>query len=346
MCRLRIIWNKIRNEVNSMLVVQVIGGVKIYLPYIILIAALIILAITGVLIILESRRRKRIRSEYEAVFDIEEGAITGDDELDEIIEAAGYSYDPEQDIFYSKLNPWQRKMGYCRLYDEASAPLNMIFDCEPIYFEYDGKRWLIEFWKGQYGMTTGGEIGIYNTEGPDLVIPGFFNGTFYYCAGDEDLLNMSFTLLKDGEILFTREAKHWWLTGFKLGDFAEPSDLAMYAAIAFKDEEMCKAFLEGLIKAGYSEEEIYTDGIIVGLVFDEPRTPQPISRVPETDWLIQRKNEYLCKKYQEITEPYESFPEKINAIRELAPEIYDVITNLGKNRQLFEIFDKIKDYLN
>ena len=52
------------------------------------------------------------------------------------------------------------------------------------------------------------------------------------------------------------------------------------------------------------------------------------------------------KSIRRLTEPYESFPEKINAIRELAPEIYDVITNLGKNRQLFEIFDRIKDYLS
>ena len=102
---------------------------------------------------------------------------SAEDELYEIIESAGYSYDPVQEIFYSNMYSWQRDMGYCRLYDEASAPLNMIIDCEPIYFEYGNKRWMIEFWKGQYGMTAGGEIGVYTTEGPDLSIPGIFNGT-------------------------------------------------------------------------------------------------------------------------------------------------------------------------
>jgi len=45
------------------------------------------------------------------------------------------------------------------LYDEAAAPLGMIVDCEPIHFEYKGKRWLIQFWKGQYDLPTGAEVG-------------------------------------------------------------------------------------------------------------------------------------------------------------------------------------------
>ena len=38
----------------------------------------------------------------------------------------------------------------------------MIIDCEPICFMYGGKNWMIELWKGQYGLETGGEIGVYN----------------------------------------------------------------------------------------------------------------------------------------------------------------------------------------
>lgn len=271
---------------------------------------------------------------------------SAEDELYEIIESAGYSFDPVQEIFYSNMYPWQRNMGYCRLYDEASAPLNMIIDCEPIYFEYGNKRWMIELWKGQYGMTVGGEIGVYTAEGPDLNIPGVFNGTFYNCASNGDMLYMSFTLIKNGEVLFNRNDKHWWLTGFKLGGFAEPSELTMYLAIALKNAVMRNAFIQGLKEAGYSEDEIFVNGNIVSLIFDEPRTPQPVTRIDETDWLIQRKNELLCNKYQEITGQYDNFPDKMNAIREQAPEIYDLILNsIGKTRQLFEAFEKIKDYL-
>ncbi len=317
---------------------QFLGGISFY-PWIliILVSALTIAALFAPSIyerIKKWQSTRRVKGKADS------------DELYELIEEAGYSYDPVQDMFYSNLDPWQRKMGYCRLYDEASAPLNMIMDCEPIYFEYEDKRWLIELWKGQYGMTTGGEIGVYNTEGPDIDIPGYFSGTFFHSAGNDELLYMSFILAKNGRALIHRRDKHWWLTGFKLGEFSEPSELTMYATIALKNTSMRNAFVEGLKKAGYKEKELLIDGNIVGLVFDEPRTSQPLTRIPETDWLIQRKNEILCDKYQEITRDYDSFPEKMNAIRELAPEVYDALLEIGKTRKLFKAFDKIKDYLD
>lgn len=89
-------------------------------------------------------------------------------DLNNMLKTYGYSYDVKQDIFISNHDAWQRAMGYTRIFDEAAAPMSMIIDCEPIYFEYDNKRWLIEFWKGQYGMTTGCEIGVYYTNYPDI----------------------------------------------------------------------------------------------------------------------------------------------------------------------------------
>lgn len=313
---------------------QFLPGINLFIWIPVVLAFIGVTAAVICRLVKRRRARKREYSEED------------DEKLYQMIEDAGYAYDPHQDIFYSTMYPWQRKMGYCRLYDEASAPLSMIMDCEPIYFNYGGKRWLIEFWKGQYGMTTGGEIGVYNTEGPDLDIPGLFNGTFYNCASDEDRLYMSYSLIKNGKLLFQRKDKHWWLTGFKLGEFAEPSQLKMYLTIALKDEEMRDAFLEGLVKAGYSTKEVLIHGNIVGLVFDKPRTPQPVSRIKGTDWVTQRKNELLCKKYMEITSGYDTFPEKMKAIRTKAPELYDAVLNMGRSKPLFEAFEKIKGYLS
>lgn len=271
---------------------------------------------------------------------------TGDDTLDKVIEAAGYSYDLQQDIFYSNIDAWQRNQGYCRLYDEAAAPLGMIIDCEPIYFEYDNKRWLIEFWKGQYDLTTGCEIGVYVTEEPDLDIQGVFKGAFYRCVENADLLKMSFSLKKNGKILFAREDKHWWLTGFKLGEFSEPSELTMLLSITLKDHNMCKAFVEGLKNSGYWEDEIIITGKTVDLKFDKTRTTQPFTRRPDTDFIIQRKNELLCDRYQDITSGYDNLPDKINVIKEQAPEMYEQIMNIGKTTQLFDKYKKIKEYLS
>lgn len=54
--------------------------------------------------------------------------------------------------------PYQRKFGYYEPYDELVYSLNIGIDCEPTYFQYDGRRWLIEFCKGEYCMTTVGEL--------------------------------------------------------------------------------------------------------------------------------------------------------------------------------------------
>ena len=34
--------------------------------------------------------------------------------------------------------------------------MEYVFMCLPVYFDYGGKTWLMEFWKGGYGITAGG----------------------------------------------------------------------------------------------------------------------------------------------------------------------------------------------
>lgn len=327
---------------------QVLQRINLY-PWMPILVVLI-LVITGILVSKVYRRFPGWFSRGAAALKAVLAVISGrkrirDETLYKTIAAAGYSYDSKQDIFYSNMFAWQRKMGYCSLYDEACAPLGMIIDCEPICFSYEGKRWLIEFWKGQYDMCTGCEIGIYITEKPDLNIIGVFKGPFYYSAREGDQLEMSFCLKKNGSILFTREDTHWWLTGFKLGEFSEPSELTMDIKIVLKDEIMRNAFVQGLKNAGYSEDQLIINENVVEFIFNKPHTPQPSTRTKETDKIIQRKNEILCDKYQEITGPYNSFPDKINAIQQQAPELYKSIINIGKTKELFKNYKKIKSYL-
>lgn len=268
---------------------------------------------------------------------------TGDDEIDKAIKAAGYSYDSIEDIFYSNIDAWQKNMGYCRLYDEAAAPLGMIIDCEPIYFIYNGKRWLIEFWKGQYGLATGCEIGVYVTDEPDLDISGVFKGPFYNCVSSKDYLQMSYSLKKNKTILLTREYKHWWLACFKLGEFSEPSELAVRLTLTLKDKRMLNAFVKGLNKVGYSDKEITINENTVGLEFSRPLTPQPTTRTAKTDWIIQMQNQLLCYRYQKITGPYDNMSDKIKAIKKEDPQLYESIINIGKTQKLFAKRQELKN---
>jgi hypothetical protein len=295
----------------------------------------------------EIRARKRTGNSKEIVVSpiIDEDKDRVDDRFEEVIAAAGYSYDHKQDIFYSNMNAWQRDMGYCRLYDEAAALLGMIVDCEPVYFDYEGKRWLIEFWKGQYDMPTGGEIGIYTTKGPDIDIPGIFEGPFFHCASNEDHLEMSFTLYKNGQKLFTRQDKHWWLTGFKLGEFSEPYELTMDISITLKNEEMRDVFVKALRNMGYSEKKIKIKGNSVNLMFDSPYSTQPSTRSPETEWIIQWKNKLLCDRYHKVTGPYDNFADRMLVLREKEPKLYEQVINIVKTKQFFGKLEKVIDYI-
>ena len=110
---------------------------------------------------------------------------------------------------------------------------------------------MIGLWKGQYDLVTGAEIGVY-TKAADLSILDVFSGAYYDCVSNTDLLQMSYSLKKNGNTLFTRQAEHWWLTGFKLGEFSEPSELTMEINITLHNLVMRDSFVLGLWNAGYS----------------------------------------------------------------------------------------------
>ncbi len=330
--------------VNLMLLMT--GLVTFVSENVLLLTIVGIILLLGLTMVFYFKRKKK--SKREVVRPVTE--IIGNDaerlaELNQEIEPFGFTYEPYQDIFYSLMYPWQRELGYCRLYDEASAALSMIIDCEPIRFQYNGRRWLIEFWKGQYGMNTGGEVGIYYTTGLDLDIPGVFNGTFYHCVKDQDCINMSYVFRKDGNILFTRSGYHWWLTGFKLGEFSKPSQLSMDIVLDLYDRRMASAFAEALRKAGYKDNEYTQQGNRVKVRFDKPHTRQPITRTALTEFIMQHNNEAFCNSYNYLTEAYTDTLDKLEILRLESPSMYSRILDIGKPKAVFESYNTIKKYL-
>jgi hypothetical protein len=257
----------------------------------------------------------------------------GNNELQKAVKESGYNYDWKQDIFYSLMNPWQREYGYCRTFDDLCPPFGMIIDSEPIYFYYGGKNWLIEFWKGQYDLTTGCEVGIYTKQGLKLDQP---NTAVYNSASNTDRLFISYSLIRKRKTLFKREDKHWWLTGFMLGEFSNPSDLIMEIKITFKNETMRNSFEEGLKNTGYKKNEYHITGNTVSILFTKPHSRQPITRTSVTDRITQEKNYLLCKGFVEITSSEDDMGGRIKAVEENAPELLDHIVNIGKSRQFFE----------
>ena len=268
------------------------------------------------------------------------------EELRHILAGTGYAYDFSQNIFYSVLYPWQRKYGYCSLYDESSAPLGMVIDCEPVRFDYDGKHWMIEFWKGQYGLTSGAEIGIYNTTEPDIDIPGVFNGTFYHCARDDDTLSMTYTLLRKDKVLFTRAGRHWWLTGFMLGMFSKPSALTMEASITFRDHDMQTAFLSALREIGYTQDEIRYSGNTVLVLFTKPHTAQPLTRRGFIGWAALRQDRNAVGRYRRLTKDSANIVDILDTLKERAPVLYELAINMGRHKDFYRPFDFLRPFVD
>ncbi len=209
--------------------------------------------------------------------------------------AAGFVYDPSQGIIYSRMDALQRHFGYAYGYDVAALGMSAVLDCEPIFFDYGGKHWMIELWKGQYGLESGCEVGVYTrpigSTGPGYLLldatvgqrPGdnvASHNLFYDCAADADMLKLSATLRREGQALFTRGPEtHWWLTGFKWGVLSSPSQLSVDVAITLKDSEMCKAFMAAI--AGRPYPNLKVNGTTVSFTFDKPyAVPQPPRPAP------------------------------------------------------------------
>lgn len=219
--------------------------------------------------------------------------------LNELMEPFGFCYVPEQDVMTSTIDAWQREFGYSAVFDKNADRFHMIFDCEPIYFNYAGRTWLIEFWKGQYGMNTGGEIGIYYAD--SILDDAKLNRTFFQSVPDKEMLPVSMELYKNGEKLFCVRKRHWWLTGFCVGKYSEPEDLTMKAAILFPNQEMQQRFLEGLRKAGYETCDIRICGRMVCFVFGNEHPGNRRSwRVRFQQW----QNDLFCGLFQRVTRPF------------------------------------------
>lgn len=189
-------------------------------------------------------KKKRIIQKVQQLCDCEKIAL-----LNDLISFAGYQYCPEEDIFTSTQDAWQREFGYSAIYDEAAPLFQMVFDCQPFYFDFQGHTWLIELWKGQYGINTGAELGIYQAD--TLLTPDQYRKTLFHAIPDNEMPIMQIELSKNENNLFHISNRHWWLTGFRMGTFSQPNELQLQASITFNCPEMMEAFLKSLFHQGY-----------------------------------------------------------------------------------------------
>ena len=170
-----------------------------------------------------------------------------------------YKYRPDYDYFYCDINnAWQENFGYIRLFDLAAPYIFLEYDYIRVHFEYGGKAWLVQFWKGQYGLVFwGSELGLYckNHDGRE---DSYY--TKYDCATGDNMLRMQTNLYKLNYLtgkyehqFSTPDEMTWWSTGFKPGHLVreEPAtELRLTGTITFKDAGMAEAFTKAMLDCG------------------------------------------------------------------------------------------------
>lgn len=175
-----------------------------------------------------------------------------------------YKYSYVDDYYFvSQNDAWQGNFGFNRMYDIAAPYILLEYDYVRVFFTYQEKDWMVQLWKGQYGLVFYGcEAGIYNkpaSEEEDTVF------TTYKATAGNNRPYMQTTLYHDAlhngnykREFTTPYEQTWWSTGFKTGHLTvqEPaSELRQQGVIKFKNAEMAELFEQGLKECGFVQAE-------------------------------------------------------------------------------------------
>lgn len=114
---------------------------------------------------------------------------------------------------------------------------------------------------------------------------------------------LSFHLFCKGVQIADVCARHWWLTAFCVGRFSEPADLYMQACITFANHAMAHAFVKGLIRAGYSRDNIHLSCNKVTFSFSKSALCWNFF---DRLWIriAQCINHFWCRVYLFVTRPF------------------------------------------
>ena len=251
--------------------------------------------------------------------------------LNELLAPFGFTYLPAKNILSSRLDAWQRDFGYRAAFDKTAPGFHMVLDCEPVYFNYRDQTWLIEFWKGQYGINIGAEIGIY--QAGSLIPPGQYDKTLFSSVPDTMLFPVSMEVYHKGSLLFTHHQSHWWLTGFRMGMYCEPEDIVLETAVTFPDSTMLKSFIEALLHMGHSERELAVEHLTVYFTFSVPLSSQPRSIFHLRSRISQWKNRIFCSLYHRCTLPFSCTLDQLLYLYYLVPSAFRHMLRFKRNKK-------------
>ncbi len=247
--------------------------------------------------------------------------------LNSLVNPLGFTYNSRCDFFSSTIDAWQRAFGYSSTYDNLSPFFNMIFESLPVYFNYDDRTWLIELWKGQYGINTGSELGIYNTD--SIIPPNRLKYTHFKVVSNHEMLETC-TYLKRRRIQIACNCdRHWWNTMFKMGMFTRPSELTLYASITFPNSTMMNSFIDALSEIEFDGSYKQVCNNTVNITFNRQIIRRSLfSRIQRRFVLM--INRFYCFLFNFFTRPFKSSLDRLLFIYFYLPFAFRRTVNILK----------------
>lgn len=253
--------------------------------------------------------------------------------VNELAEPFGFAYIQEEDVFTGRIDAWQRKSGYEALFDKAAAHFHMIFDAYPVYFDYEGRTWLIEFWKGQYGINTGAEVGVYYA---DRIVPEEEREKEHFQAvSDEEMPLISYCLERKKKGMYCMKWHHWWLASFRMGEFSRPKDLQLMTVITFPNPQLAESFYEGVRNSGCPGNKFRICCTEVHVRMDWSDKHGFCSRLYRS--FIQVQNKLCCLLYRLVTHPFVCTVDRLLFLYFLFPRCFRKMMQIsvhGKRKKL------------
>jgi len=189
------------------------------------------------------------------LFDAKNGTIMADDGRGII--GIGYDYDIKNQTLLTSPKSWHTDMGFNPFFDMGAWLLGFYLNTERVRFQYNGRDYMLQLWKGLYWGLNGCEIGLYEKE------PG--NSVFYDTS--ETMLEISMQVYQGGELyLDYGPAPTWWAGGFRhakpIFEQLTAPNLRMAGTIRFEEKGMLDAFLAAFEKDKPADMTGSADGLL------------------------------------------------------------------------------------
>jgi uncharacterized protein YukE len=186
----------------------------------------------------------------------------------------GFQYVKGQDFYTTNQTSIQSHLGFMDAFDDAGFAGGMDLDDNTSTFEYGGREYRLELWKGSYGAGSafGGEVGLYIRDPSKNVSqsPGQAIDGFYPAADPADRIHMVQTIynVHTGEDYFTSDGHdtlgedQYWNAAIRTTPGIEKDDLGQRGTLYVDDPGLLDAMSAEMRRQGLDVDVDRTNGTI------------------------------------------------------------------------------------